>query len=408
MFNVKIRLTRKLQMLATAAIIAVSGFSMSSGIDSYADTGVTIQLAGLTNLSDYAVTGTYYNIGSSDKVQTTVKTDSDGRVYFAIPSGTYAEFDYSLLVSGFEVTGTKSVSEIQSESKSVILADVSWATALSGATEIKADGNNNDNTYNTIGDNGVVHATDETETAPPSETNEKDVTNNTTSANVTTANITVNVKSNTILDLLRESCNVTLTGVNGSANINVKLNSPASTSKVKLPDGVYTISLSETTNTVTAPAECKIVSGECVITLEVTPVCVLIVSDDNKTDTLYVFKGNKNTYITDGTPLAVENKRSYILKRSGETTGYSLTIPTYASKLWFDFTTGEMLTDKTDNTGNTPNGTEDNPYGIAETMDKGYNKNAGANVIVGITLGITILITLCLNVYKRKIQTLNN
>lgn len=406
MFNVKPKLTRKIQMFVTATIIAISGYTMSSGIGGYADTGVTIQLAGLTSLSDYAVTGTYYNIGSSEKVQTTAKTDSDGRVYFAIPSETYTEFDYSLIVSGFEVTGTKSVSEIQSESKSVILADVSWATALSGVTEIKADGNNNDNTYNTIGVDGDVHATDETKS--PIETTEKDNTKDTADTKTENASITVNVKSSAILDLLRESCNVTLTGVNGSANINVKFSSPVSTISVKLPDGVYTISLSATTNKVKAPTECKIVNGMCNITLEVTPVCVLIVSDADKTDTLYVFKGNKNTYITDGTPLAVENKRNYILKRSGENTGYSLTIPTYADKLWFDFVTGEMLTDKTDNTAETPNGTEDNPYGIAETMDKGYNNNAYKCIIVGVTLGMLFAAYLCLCVYKRKMQALDS
>ena len=380
-----IKSQRKIKYNAITTALALSVITTATLLPTiaYADTGVTVSVSGADKLDGYAITGTYYNIGSAEKEQTVLKTDTDGKVYFPLPTKDYTNFDFTMLVKGYEVTGTKSVADIKNETKSVLNTDISWAVELGLINQTEtSDG---ETIYNEIEKDGAVQGTENTSEAyedkpaiddknsdsPPN----KDTQATDNMQNKDEATVTVQVESDVSIELLRETGTITLSGLNGSASFTYNLNGINNTATAMLPDGTYSLSSSETSCKVVLPEACTITNGTCTINVKLQSVSTLkILNSTQPFDKCRVRSGNNSLLMYDSECIAVEPKRNYVVNINDEPIKYNLQIPTTPNKYIFDFATGELTIDRPDKSAETVVGTVENPFGIAETTDKGYTK----------------------------------
>ena len=387
------------------AILSAVCMCKGLAVPSYADTGVTVKVTGADKLDGYAVTGTYYNIGSSESVQTVVTTDANGNAYFALPTKEYTNFDFTMMVQGFEITGAKDVTEIKQESKAEISNDISWAVALGAFNDDSANIDDPAMNYNEIAADGTAQGT-VTDT-PKTDITDKPISDNkvdnsrndANTVNKRVSTVYLNIESQAETYMLREEVTVTLSGVNGSASFKATLGAENSSSTVNLPDGVYNVRASETSNKTVFPSECTIVKGECTLKATLKPVSTLKVLNGTETDTLFKIRsGNTSGTLKITQTVAVEPKRSYVVNIVDQPTKYNLMIPTAPNDYIFDFATGELTIDRPDKSTEIITGTEDNPFGIAETMDKGY-VNTQTKPIVPLfdaCVGLVCIVLVCI------------
>lgn len=395
----------KYNAIITALVLSVITTATMLPTIAYADTGVTVSVSGANKLDGYAVTGTYYNIGSAEKEQTILKTDTDGKVYFPLPTKDYTNFDFTMLVQGYEVTGTKSVTDIKNETKSVINTDISWAVELGLINQTETS--EEETIYNEIEKDGAVQVTENTDGTNKdkptvNDKNSDSLPNKDTQAtdnmqNKGEATVKIQIESEVNVGLLRETGTLTLSGLNGSASFTYKLNGTENTATAMLPDGTYSLSSSETSCKVVIPEECTITNGKCTIKIKVQPVSTLKIRNSTQPfDKCQVRSGNNSIQVDDSESIAVEPKRNYVVNITDDPIKYNLQIPTTPNKYIFDFATRDLTIDRPDKSADTVTGTIENPFGIAETTDKGYTKKRtpATWVITTVTSAISAAVAL--------------
>lgn len=380
----KTKIHRRIKRGITS-LIAISACIIVA-LPCYADNGITIKVTGTDKLDGYEVTGTYYNIGSNEKVQSVIKTDANGKAYFSLPTKEYTNFDYSMLVQGFEIAGTKEVAEIKQVANAEITNDIGWAVALGAFNNESANSEDTAMNYNEIAAEGVAQGDNQKSNETNNENNyENNAVNSPSDTNIVNkkeSSVQLVIESTTETSLLREEVTITLSGINGSASFKATLGEKNSTYTVNLPDGAYNVSTSETSNTTEFSSKCNIINGECTIRATLQPISTLRILNGTETETqIKIRSGNKNATVKTSNTVAVEPKRSYIVNILEQPIKYNLMIPTVPNDYIFDFATGELTIDRPDKSTETIEGTEENPFGIAETVDKGYEETQKGSYI---------------------------